>query len=463
MPRQNPYLAAGLVLCGLLCSAPPAVAQLAPSGSSFAVAATFVRGNASAFDSKNNMFLAIAGAGSIIGRLVKPDGSFASAPFQIDPATGYCQYPSVWYSPDVDSGRGGYLVTWHQNIGTNNFVHVRLVSAAGTPLGSPTVLGSEGTWWEIAPNVDYATVSKVFMVTWRIGAYQIRAARVGLTAQNLDPGQGLIISNGGFERDPSVAYSPDNDAFMVSYADFAGNTGHVTGRLVGASNGSLGTPQPLGAGTSCYMTDATYSTGAHKFLVGWYQLPTGATGRLVNMDGTPLGNPIPLSGRFGTYDSFGIAYNPTTHTTLLVGQGAGTYENGGSEISDAGVPAGDVLLTNAGGPNGNFYPQVSPSTTEGKWMLTTAHNFNTLVGQFATSASSTQAPVITLNPSSQTVRAGHSVSFTAAATGTPTPGMQWQWSTDKVYWHNVDGATSSPLTFTARHSDRHRFYRAYLL
>jgi hypothetical protein len=467
MPRQTPYLAAGLTLCGLLCSAPPAVAQLAPSGGSFGVNTTAVRGNASAYDPKNNLFLAIGAAGSVLGRLVKPDGSFAAAPFQIDMATGYCQYPSVSYSPDADSGRGAYLVTWHQNIGPrDNFVHARLVSAVGTPLGAPVVLGSEPTWWEIAPNVDYATVSHVFMVTWRIGVYQIRAARVSLTGQNLDPGQGLLISTGGFERDPSVAYSPDNDAFLVSYADFAGNVGHASARLAAASNGSLGAPQLLGIGISCYMTDATFSTSAHKFLVGWYQLGSGATGRLVNLAGIPLGNPIPMSGRFGTYDSLGVAYNPQTQTSLVVGQDLISAENGGAEISDAGTPGAGVVLTNAGGQQGNFYPQVSSSTTEGKWMLTTAHDFNTLVGQFARAGGPVaQAPVVTTHPHSTAVHSGHSVSFTAAATGTPAPGMQWQSSTTNGsgndQWSNISGATSTTLTFTARPSDNHKWYRAF--
>src|SRR4051812_25698881 len=107
MARQTPIFAAGLALCSLLLSSAPAAAQLAASGGSFAVAAVGVRGNASAYDSRNNVFLAVGGHGSVVGRLIKPDGTFGGAPFQIDLGTGYPQYPSVAYSPDADSGRGG--------------------------------------------------------------------------------------------------------------------------------------------------------------------------------------------------------------------------------------------------------------------------------------------------------------------------------------------------------------------
>jgi hypothetical protein len=52
-----------------------------------------------------------------------------------------------------------------------------------------------------------------------------------------------------------------------------------------------------------------------------------------------------------------------------------------------------------------------------------------------------------INPSSQTVMAGSSVSFTASASGYPAPTVQWQVSTDggKTFT-NISGATSTTLT-----------------
>jgi hypothetical protein len=59
------------------------------------------------------------------------------------------------------------------------------------------------------------------------------------------------------------------------------------------------------------------------------------------------------------------------------------------------------------------------------------------------------APSITGNPANRTVAAGQSAAFTASASGSPTPTVQWQVSTDggKTF-SNISGATSTTLTFT---------------
>jgi hypothetical protein len=59
------------------------------------------------------------------------------------------------------------------------------------------------------------------------------------------------------------------------------------------------------------------------------------------------------------------------------------------------------------------------------------------------------APIVTVNPASQTVTAGQSVTFTAAATANPSPTVQWQVSTDGgLTFTNISGATSAALTLT---------------
>jgi hypothetical protein len=53
------------------------------------------------------------------------------------------------------------------------------------------------------------------------------------------------------------------------------------------------------------------------------------------------------------------------------------------------------------------------------------------------------------------------VSFSAAVTGTPTPTVQWQVSTDGgTNWNNISGATNATLTFTASSSDNGKKYQA---
>lgn len=59
------------------------------------------------------------------------------------------------------------------------------------------------------------------------------------------------------------------------------------------------------------------------------------------------------------------------------------------------------------------------------------------------------APLVTLNPVGAGVTAGESATFTAEASGTPTPRVEWQVSIDfGSHWANVSGATSTTLTIT---------------
>jgi hypothetical protein len=70
-------------------------------------------------------------------------------------------------------------------------------------------------------------------------------------------------------------------------------------------------------------------------------------------------------------------------------------------------------------------------------------------------------PTITMQPANQTVTAGQTAIFTAAATGSPTPTVQWQVSTDAgVTFSNVSGATSTTLSFTTALSQNGNRYHA---
>ncbi len=57
-------------------------------------------------------------------------------------------------------------------------------------------------------------------------------------------------------------------------------------------------------------------------------------------------------------------------------------------------------------------------------------------------------PQITLNPVSTPVVLNNPVTFTAAASGNPTPTVQWEVMAPYTSWQNVPGANSTTLTFT---------------
>jgi hypothetical protein len=70
-------------------------------------------------------------------------------------------------------------------------------------------------------------------------------------------------------------------------------------------------------------------------------------------------------------------------------------------------------------------------------------------------------PTITTQPGNQAVTAGQTATFTAAATGSPTPTVQWQMSTaGSGTFSNVSGATSTTLSFTTALSQNGNQYLA---
>ncbi len=70
------------------------------------------------------------------------------------------------------------------------------------------------------------------------------------------------------------------------------------------------------------------------------------------------------------------------------------------------------------------------------------------------------APAITGQPGNATVTLGQMASFSAAATGTPTPGFQWERSGDGTIWSGINGATNASLSFTPAKADHTAQFRA---
>jgi hypothetical protein len=116
--------------------------------------------------------------------------------------------------------------------------------------------------------------------------------------------------------------------------------------------------------------------------------------------------------------------------------------NGGATFTNIGGATSTTLVLNsvATGMNGYEYRAVF-TNSQGNATTTAA----TLTVNAALSA-----PVVTTNPVNQTVTSGNNATFTAAATGNPTPTVQWQLSTDGgATFANIGGATSTTLTLTA--------------
>ncbi len=138
------------------------------------------------------------------------------------------------------------------------------------------------------------------------------------------------------------------------------------------------------------------------------------------------------------------------------------YYNSGQSLTftaaASGTPAPTVqwqYSVNGGSSWANLSGATSTTLTVGP--LTNFENHWELRAVFTNSAGSATsnaatmtvatAPAVTTQPTSQTYTSGHSVTFTAAASGTPTPTVQWQLSVNSgSSWSNISGATSTTYT-----------------
>ncbi len=146
-----------------------------------------------------------------------------------------------------------------------------------------------------------------------------------------------------------------------------------------------------------------------------------------------------------------IASNPT-NATLTAGQTA-TFT---ASAIGAPTPTVQWQVSSDGGKTFNAISGAT-STTLTLNNVTTAMNGNEYQAVFTNSAGNATTtaatltvnapPSITVSPISQTVTAGANVVFTASASGTPTPTVQWQVSSDGgSTFTNISGATSTTLT-----------------
>ena len=139
---------------------------------------------------------------------------------------------------------------------------------------------------------------------------------------------------------------------------------------------------------------------------------------------------LPVSITTQPSDQTVVAGNPATFTVAAAGTAPFTYQwaVGGVAISGATSATYTIAAT-----------QLSDA---GSYSVTVTNAAGSLASGAAVLTVQT-VPVITTQPSSQTVTVLNPVTFTAAATGTPTP--TWQWYKDSVA---ISGATSATYSIT---------------
>ena len=248
----------------------------------------------------------------------------------------------------------------------------------------------------------------------------------------------------------STGYGAAGDTIPYSY--LVTNTGSTTLSHVAVTDNKV-------ASVDC--PDSSLAPSVSETCTGTYRVTqadvnSGSVTNVATASGTnPQGTTVTSASSSVTVDV--IATAPTV-TTQPVSQ----YYNSGQSLTftaaASGAPAPTVqwqYSTNGGSSWSNISGATSTTYTTGT--LTSFENhwevravFTNLANS-ATSNAATMtlatAPVVTTQPVSQYYNSGQSLTFTAAASGGPTPSVQWQYSTNGgSSWSNLSGATSTTFT-----------------
>ena len=160
----------------------------------------------------------------------------------------------------------------------------------------------------------------------------------------------------------------------------------------------------------------------------------------------------PVTVSYGTGSSDG----PTTTVLAVAGKaytpiyGTLTFVAGGPTSQTVAVPVAAFYETANQAPE-TFVLNLAGASSN----ATVSRSWNT-----ATLVDALQAPMVTANPGNQTVPAGQTVTFTAAASGTPTPTVQWQSSPNGVSYTNIKLRRPAPTA--SRRSPHSRALRTVL-
>jgi hypothetical protein len=388
----------------------PALAQVARSGPTFHIGGSTapVMLPDVAFDPIHDRYLLVTGNGFIEAQLLNATGNrIAAVPIHVPGV--YSQTPRVAFSPHINNGQGGYLVTWHETLGPFTQVWGKILSHDGTALTGLIVISPEGvaagagSHWLAGAAIAYSTQSREFLVTY-MGGYQttqdIRFNRVNIAGQVLQP-PAAITAGVDLEREPSVAYNPARNEFYIVYGAFseAGGFGSVSGQRIQAGTGAVvGGPTMFIQTAAAQIPHVEYNSATGNYIVAWFNRTRSAAAvygiTVRGSDGAVVSDIRVVSSYYSAYDALDFAYNAASNDFVLVthGRGAQEYEDAAIHLRADGVPVDNgIILTNTPDvralepPDGNFNPRVVAGGASGRYLAVTSSMFRAVHGQFAAS------------------------------------------------------------------------------
>jgi hypothetical protein len=345
---------------------------------------------------------------------------------------------SSFVSNQATNGRGGAAVV---ESGPLTIQYSRLVGNTATALNGNEIYAggsaaADDNWWGVnsGPTADdIAGPAETATTVWlqlRHSADPNEICTGGSTTLNAD----IRGRNGS-----NIALTTELNGLPPFAATFVNGTpalGSVSGASANFVDGAASATFTAGASTGNATVDVTADGETQAASIS---IAANAT--------SDPDNQVVCEGGTASFSTTTSGPGPVTYVWK---QGATVLNNGdlgGRVTITSGSNTSTLTITNVQAGDANTYTVEATGTC----------NVDT---QSATLTVNT-SPAVTQNPMSQTVSPGTNVTFTAAASGSPAPTVQWQVSTDGgMNFTDIPSATNTSLMFTAQQSDSGNQYRA---
>ncbi len=255
-----------------------------------------------------------------------------------------------------------------------------------------------------------------------------------------------VSSSSGTATGAAIALSSSTSTLTLHYNRIVGNT--PTGSAVASTLGSINAtenwwgcntgPGTAGCdGTSGTVTSSPYLKFSASASPSAVVRPNGTSTLTAGFPTDSSGATVP-AGEIGSFGGTEVTWKEPTPAPATI--------NGSTGTTKTAFSAGKATAT--------YNSQSAPAGAGGAVAALDNASISVPVAV-------DQEPAITQNPSNQTVTPGATATFTAAASGTPTPSVQWQRSTDNgASFTNIAGATSTTYSFTAASGETGNQFRA---
>lgn len=211
----------------------------------------------------------------IFGRIINRDESFASDVFNVSAGSDDEIFPAV----AADTINSRFLVVWEGDGGTQG-IYAQLVNALdGDLLTAGALTGGadpsdyimiRDPGWHSNPHVTFDSVNGQYLVVWEDGypSPKIYGRLVNSDGTLVGENEFLISSDTDDARNPSAAFNPDDEEFLVTWENIV--DGAIHGQRISAAGVAQGGDLAFSSGNADNYPEVSFDPISNGYIVVWH-------------------------------------------------------------------------------------------------------------------------------------------------------------------------------------------------